>query len=184
MDEVLSKINRITVQVDMEEDEAIINLYKTNQLIGRVEYQKIDILSPRDSELSIKAYCEYAKDVMINLIENGGLNGFYYEEKQKIEGIKFGMSEFRSGTKDFISKILDEIEFTMTGNDTNQLVEQYGDGFIKNATVDFGIAIKDIRLQVRSEIKSGQLCRPRTMIYDGEEQVFNITNVKHIMKGR
>lgn len=178
--EKLYKINRITVSIDTEEDDAVINLYKTNELVGTIHYEQLNLVSPLDSQLSKKAYSDYAKDVTINLIDNGGLAGYYYEEKQKVEGIKYDMSVFRDSAKEFIDKVID-IPHRMTYSNVDADIERYESGFIKNAQADFPVVVDGTEILVRCEIRSGQMCRPRLMFHNDNEYTFNITNVKRIL---
>lgn len=186
------KVNRIAVNVNVAEDTTDVTLYKNNTPLGFIPEDSLEIPTFSNSGVSLKAYQLYCKDIVENLLENGGIPGFYYEPKEeptgeKSEPIKYDVSEFRKKTAEYIKKVLgDDYEFTMTDEDNRINIEQYADMFIKNARIDFGVTIKEprISLMICGEIKSGQMCRPRMMIYNGQEMKFNITNVNKISKGK
>jgi hypothetical protein len=64
------------------------------------------------------------------------------------------------------------------------IIEQYKDKYIKEATGVFDVSLMQygLRFRVFGEIKSGQLCRPRTIEYNGNQMAFNITNINRIVK--
>ena len=132
-----------------------------------------------------KAYQEYCKDYIIELLNNDGIPGFYYEPKTEKQGVKFSPSEFKSGIKDYISDLIgDRYEFRIPMDEEITIVEQYKDKFIKDATGRFNVKLlsEDVTFTVLGEIKSGQLCRPKRIEYNGEEYAFNITSINKIVK--
>lgn len=178
------RINKITVNVD-KYDSVKVSLYKTNELIGILTEEDLNLPLYSESGVSKKAYLAYVKDFTIELMNIGGVPGYYYEPKSEGESIKYDPSVFRKGVGDYIAGIIgDKYEFQQLLTDKINIIEQYKDKYIKDATGEFEIKLTqfDITIIVISEIKSGQLCRPRTMMYDGNEYSFNVTNVGRIIK--
>lgn len=179
------RVNKITVNVDSKNNETSISLYRTNKLLGTVTEDELHIMTYTESGVSVKAYQMYCRDIVINLLDNGGIPGYYYEPKSESVSVKYSMSEFREKCKEYVGNIIGELyEFTMTYDDIQHSIEQYKDKYIKNARVDFGISLMqyNIRLKICAEIKSGQMCRPRTFIHNGVEYNFNITNINRVIK--
>ena len=109
----MTKVNRITVMLD--EDEARITLYKTNTKLAEISNYDIDIPPFYESGAANKSvYQAYCKEVVMNLLQNGGIEGYYYEEKQKSEdttvGRKYGVGEFGGAIKSKLMEILDGME--------------------------------------------------------------------------
>lgn len=178
------RINKITVNVD-KYDSVRIALYKTNELIGALTEEDLNLPLYSESGVSKKAYLAYVKDFTIELMNIGGIPGYYYEPKSEGDSIKYDPSVFRNGVGEYIGNIIgDKYEFQQMLTDRINIIEQYKDKYIKEATGEFDIKLTqfDITITVISEIKSGQLCRPRTMMYDGNEYSFNVTNVGRIIK--
>lgn len=181
------RVNRITVNVDKHTDDTIISLYKTNTLLGTINADDLEIESFHRSGVSMKAYQAYCKDIIINLLDNGGIEGYYYDPKEEREGVKYDASTFGSACMEYVGNVIgDNYDWKRTYADEMLQTEQYNDKYIKNAKGSFEVVINgfDIRLQIIAEIKSGQMCRPRTFIYDGIEHTFNITNINKIIKSQ
>lgn len=179
------RVNKITVNVDKKYDETKISLWKTNELLGTINDEDLNIPFFSESGVSIKAYLAYVKDFVIELLNIGGIPGYYYEPKSEGESIKYDPSVFRKGVREYVENIIgDRYEYKQSINDKIDVMKRYKDGYIKDASGEFDIILTqfDITITVMSEIKSGQLCRPRTMIYDGNEYSFNVTNVGRIIK--
>lgn len=179
------RVNKITVNIDSKNNDTTISLYRTNQLLGSMTEDELHIQSFRDSGVSIKAYQMYCKDVVTNLLDNGGIEGFYYEPKTDATSIKYTTNDFRNKCRDYIKSVVgDTYEFTMTQNDIEHNVDRYKDKYIKDAIIDFEVLLKqyNIRFKVRAEIKSGQACRPKVFIYNNTEFNFNVTNINKIVK--
>lgn len=134
--------------------------------------------------MSARAYQAYCKDIIINLLDNDGIDGYYYDPKEERVGVKYGVSEFKTACMGYISNILDDNYSWKRTDDVIIHIEQYNDGYIKNIKCMIGIMIIgfDIKIQVIGEIKSGQMCRPRMFIYKDNEYTFNITNINRIVK--
>lgn len=179
------KVNKITVNVDKKQDSTIISLYKTNQLLGTIDVDDLDIDSFQKSGVSLKAYQAYCKDIIINLIDNGGVQGFRYEPKEEYESVKYDVSAMRNKCSEYIANIFgDKYEHKMNFDDVELEIEKYKDMYIKNAIVKFGVSIIDygINIYVQMEIKSGQACRPKVFEHNGSQYQFNITSINHIIK--
>lgn len=179
------RVNRITVNVDKHSDDAVISLYKNNTLLGTVNTDLLGIDSFEKSGVSMKAYQAYCRDVMINLLDNGGVEGYYYDPKEEREGVKYDASAFAGACMEYVGNVLDDsYNWKRTHNDDIQQMEKYNDNYIKNAVGLFGILIEGygVKLQVVAEIKSGQMCRPKTFMYKEVSYTFNITNINRIVK--
>lgn len=179
------KVNRITVNINQSADETVITLYKTNEQLGIIITDDLELLSFRESGLSTKGYQAYCKDFVINLIDNGGIEGYYYEPKTEVESQKYDMSLFRTRCKEYIDILIeDNYEFHLNGDDKVINIEQYKDKYIKDITAEIGVTMPtyNIRFHLVAEIKSGQMCRPRIMLYNDNELSFNITNINKIVK--
>lgn len=179
------RVNKITVNVDKKYGGVKISLYKTNTLLGTLTEDDLDLPLFTESGVSLKAYQMYCKDFVIELLNKDGIPGFYYEQKSENKSIKYSNSTFKSGVTDYIKSMLgDRYEYKVLMTERLDITERYKDGCIKNATGEFDVRLTqyDIKIVVVSEIKSGQLCRPRVIKYNGTEYSFNITNVGRIIK--
>jgi hypothetical protein len=179
------RVNRITVNVDTKSNDTTISLYRTNQLLGALTDDQLHIESFNEAGVSVKAYQMYCRDIVINLIDNGGIKGFYYEPKSESVAVKYTIGNLMKKCEEYVQTIIGETyEFQMTQNNIEHMVDRYKDKYIKDATVDFEVLLKqyNIRFKVRMEIKSGQACRPRIFIYNGTELNFNITNINKIVR--
>ena len=179
------RVNRITVNIDKRTDDTVISLYKTNTLLGTINADELDIESYQKSGVSMKAYQAYCRDIIINLLDNDGIEGYYYDPKEERTGTKYDVSAFGTACMDYVSDIInDKYSWKRTYNDEISQMEQYDDKYIKNAKGSFEILINGfgIKLQVIAEIKSGQMCRPRVFTYDNIEHALNITNINKIIK--
>lgn len=179
------KVNRITVNVNRKYDETRISLYKTNELLGTLNEVDLDLPTFSQGGVSLKAYQAYCRDFIVELLDIGGIPGFYYEPKQENDSIKYTPSIFKNGVDGYISDLIgDKYEYKLLMTERVDIKESYKDGYIKNATGEFDIRLEqfDIKICILSEIKSGQLCRPKIMKYGENEYSFNITNIGRIIK--
>ena len=179
-----TRVNRITVNVN-KYDETTISLYKTNTLLGTLTEEDLNLPTLDNSGVSLKAYQMYCKDFVIELLNNDGIPGYYYEPKIENESVKYDNSAFKRGVVDYINSLLeDRYEYTIPMTERIDVTERYKDKCIKNAIGEFDVRLTqyDVKLVVISEIKSGQLCRPRIIKHDDTEYSFNITNVGRIIK--
>lgn len=179
------RVNKISVNVDKEYDETKISLYKTNELLGTLTDEDLDLPLYSTSGVSLKAYQMYCKDFVIELLNNDGIPGYYYEPKSESSSIKYDDSAFKKGITEYVDKLLnDRYEYKVLMTERIEVTERYKDKYIKNAVgeIDVKLLQHDIKIVVVSEIKSGQLCRPRIIKYNDVEYSFNITNVNRIVK--
>ena len=180
-----TRVNKISITVNKKYDEVKISLYKTNDLLGILTEDDLDLPTFSQSGVSLKAYQAYCKDFVIELLNKGGIPGFYYEPKSENQSIKYDQSTFKKGVIEYIDSILnDRYEYKVPMTERVDVTERYKDGYIKDAVGEFDVRLTqyDIKIVVVSEIKSGQLCRPRIIKYDDTEYGFNITNVGRIIK--
>lgn len=179
------RVNKITVNVNRKYDDVKISLYKTNDLLGILTDDDLDLPSFSKSGVSIKAYQAYCKDFVIELLNNDGIPGYYYEPKSENNGVKYTQSAFKSGVAEYIESLLcDRYEYKIPMTERIDVIDRYKDGYIKDAVGEFDVRLTqyDIKIVIISEIKSGQLCRPKIIKYDDVEYSFNITNVGRIIK--
>lgn len=180
------RVNRITVNVDTKYDEVKVSLYKTNELLGTLSDEDLELPRYTTSGVSLKAYQTYCKDFVIELMNNGGIPGFYYEPKQSIDRVKYNDVTFKSGIAEYIKSMIDErYEYKLLMTERINVADRYADGYISNATGEFDIKLtqfNNIVITILSDIRSGQLCRPKKMVFNGYEYGFNITNIGQIIK--
>lgn len=179
------RVNKITVNVNKKYDETIISLYKTNELLGSLSEDELCLPLFSTCGVSLKAYQAYCKDFVIELLNNDGIPGYYYEPKQETQGVKYTEYVFKSGVSEYIDSILaDKYEYNVRKTERIEVVDRYKDGYIKNAIGEFDVKLTqyDINIVIISEIKSGQLCRPKVFMYNDCEYSFNVTNINRIIK--
>lgn len=180
-----TRVNKITVSVDRKYNEVRISLYKTNDLLGTLTNEDLNLPSFSESGVSLKAYQTYCKDFVIELLNNNGIPGYYYEPKSENQSIKYDVSKFKSGVNEYIESIIgDKYAYTILMTERIDVTEKYKDNYIKNAVAEFDIKLTqyDIKIVVLAEIKSGQLCRPRIIRHGNTEYSFNITNIGRIIR--
>ena len=180
-----TRVNKITVNVDREYGNVKISLYKTNILLGTLTENDLNLPLFSEDKISLKAYQMYCKDFVIELLNNGGIPGFYYEQKSDNDSIKYDNGTFKSCVSDYINRLLDnKYEYKILMTDRIEVSEKYKNGYIKNAKGEFDVRLikYDIIITIISEIKSGQLCKPKKIMYNNNEYGYNITNVGRIVK--
>lgn len=177
------RVNKISVSMDKYDTK--VSLYKNNQLLGYLYADDLGLDPVNKYNVSIKAYQTYIKDMVINLLDNGGFNGYYYEPKQENMSVKYDNGSFLKRSREYVEDVIgDRYDFILT-NDNNEIeADRYNSGYIKDALVGFTLILKgyDIRMTLKCQIKSGQWCRPRVFEYDGIEYNFNITNINKVVK--
>lgn len=179
-----TRVNKITVSVNTKYDETKISLYKTNELLGILTDEELALPSFSNSGVSLKSYQAYCKDYVIELLNNDGIVGYYYEPKAD-NSIKHNTASFKLGVKEYIDAVIKgKYEYSMPMSEKIDIIDRYKDGYIKNAVGEFDIILDqfDVRITVLSEIKSGQLCRPKTILYNNIDYGFNITNIGRIIR--
>lgn len=193
------RVNRVAVLLNG--DGAIVSLYRTNTKLGDVTNTDLGIPNFKQSNMPNKmVYMNYCRDFMINLLENGGVEGYYYEAKQTVEDNgkpkKYDKSTFKSGAYDMLTKTMDNIlnssaniKYDVMQNDTQvEVTEKYKDNYVKYAKADFSISLeagnKCEVIIVPVYIKSGQMCKPKMLIHDGIERSLNMTTINNILRGQ
>lgn len=193
------RVNRVAVLLNG--DGAIVSLYRTNTKLGEVTNEDLAIPNFKQSNMPNKmVYMNYCRDFMINLLENGGVDGYYYEAKQTTDDDgkpkKYDKSTFESGAHDMLARTLDSIlnnnaniKYEIMKYDTQvEVTEKYKDNYVKYAKADFSVSLvvgdKCEVIIIPVHMKSGQMCKPKNIIYDGIERSFNMTTINNIMKGQ
>ena len=179
------RVNRIAVKIDKKTDDTIISLYKTNTLLATIDADDLDIDSFQKSGVSAKAYQAYCRDIVINLLDNDGIEGYYYDPKEEKTGVKYDQSGMVTACMEYVTNIIgDRYNYKQTFNNEVLEMEQYGDKFIKNAKILVEVLIEsyDLRIQVVAEIRSGQMCRPKLFMHNDNEYQFNITTINKLIK--
>jgi hypothetical protein len=179
------RVNKITVNVDKTYDEVNISLYKTNELLGTLTGEDLGIPPFEGCGVSLKAYQAYCRDFVIELLDKDGIPGYYYEPKSEHQSVKYGNLAFKQSVVEYVDTLLkDRYEYKVLDTERIEVAEKYKDSYIKNASGEFDIKLTqyNIIITVLSEIKSGQLCRPKIMKFNDQEYSFNITNVGRIIK--
>lgn len=193
------RVNRVAVLLNG--DGAIVSLYRTNTKLGEVTNEDLAIPNFKQSNMPNKmVYMNYCRDFMINLLENGGVEGYYYEAKQTVEDDgkpkKYDKGTFESGAYDMLTKTLDSIlsnnaniKYEIMRFDTQvEVTEKYKDNYVKYAKADFSVSLeagsKCEVIIVPVHMKSGQMCKPKTIIFDGIERSLNMTTINNIMRGQ
>lgn len=191
------RVNRIAVLLSGEG--AIVSLYRTNTKLGEVSNLDLGIPDFKHSNMPNKmVYMNYCRDFMINLLENSGVDGYYYEAKQTVEdgkAKKYDKSTFAEGAYDILTRTMDNmlnssahIKYGIMRNDTQvEITEKYKDNYIKYAKADFSISLeagdKCEVIIVPVYMKSGQMCKPKTIIHDGIDRSLTMTSINNILRG-
>lgn len=192
------RVNRVAVL--LSEGGAIISLYRTNTKLGEVT--NLDLAIPNFSESNMPnkmVYMNYCRDFMINLLENGGVEGYYYEPKQTVDGDgkpkKYDKSMFTGGARDTLTRTLDNllnscahIKYDVMDSDTQvEVTEKYKDNYVKYAKADFSVSIESGSkcevMIIPVYMKSGQMCKPKIVIHDGIERSLTMTTINNILRG-
>lgn len=193
------RVNRIAVLLNG--DGAIVSLYRTNTKLGEVSNIDLAIPNFKESNMPNKmVYMNYCRDFMINLLENGGVDGYYYEAKQTIDDDgkpkKYDKSTFESGAYNILIRTLDgilssctHIKYDIMRHDTQiEVTEKYKDNYVKYAKADFSVSIESGNkcevIIIPVFMKSGQMCKPKVIIHDGIERSLNMTTINSIMRGQ
>lgn len=201
---IKQKVNKVTATINQDTGDTTITLYNNNQRIGSVSNFDIEVPIYEDCGIPNKSkYLSYCKDVIINLLQNGGVEGFYYEYKHVDDAnngkpSKFDKSLFITRSRAMINELLDDMlyerqEYTYRVSDNNkydgsnaEITQKYKDGYVKYGNADYTVTVthggEDKVFTVSSYIKSGQLCKPKIMVYDENEVGFNVTNITKMFK--
>lgn len=175
------RVNKVSAI--FEDDNVRISLYRTN--IKLVETTSYSLGVPPFSECGMPSktlYINYCKDLIINLLENGGIDGYYYEPKQISDTQKYDKSGFTHGAIKSLSEILDslQIKYEMRGEPDVEIIEKYKDNYVKDAKTDIRVKIGNNIVTIPVEIKSGQMCKPKIFKTEENEFSLNITNLNKL----
>lgn len=198
MSENRIKVNKVAVYV--EDDLTSITLYKTNKRLGELSADDLELPLYNASRCPNKVvYQNYCRDLVVHLLEQGGIDGYYWEPKQITQTVgtvrKYDKSAFISIGKQRIQQIIVEltsVQFDIEcGQDDVVVSEFYKDKNIKFATAYHKVTFHrtvyskgsgpDITVTIPVELKSGQLCRPKTMKLGAEEIGLNATSIKQLV---
>ncbi len=192
------RINRVAVNIGIEPgDLTIISLYRTNTKLVEITNNVLDIPDFIESDTDRNTYQSYCKDVVVNLLENGGIEGYYWEPKaqgDESQTKKYDRSTFRNESIAKVCEILDaiidgtEIKYEVNkfkGDDVN-VTDKYKDMHIKYGDTDVIVTItnngKTIQVTIKCEIRSGQLCKPKTFTANQQQYQLNYTTIVRLMK--
>ena len=192
------RVNRVAVQICG--DVGVISLCKNNAKLA--EFTNIDVGIPDfyNSKIPNKAlYQTYCRNTTINLLQNNGIDGYFYDEKKSTPDTeqsycKHGVGSFHSVSikmvEDLMHKVFDgtDISYTISRNDDvidiANIAEKYKDGNIKYATMNIGVTFnKQYNINVVCMIKSGQVCKPKTIIFNEEEHPITNNLLRKIARG-
>lgn len=196
------RVNRVTVNVGTEHgDCTIITLYRTNTKLAEITSNKLEIPDFVTSGVDKNTYQSYCKEVIINLLENEGVEGFHWEPKQvtsdttEVITRKFSSSTFRaeaiSRVKEILGVMLDGTDVSYNiieyRNDDVDVKERYKDMNIKfgstNIVLDLDKLGNTIKITITVELRSGQMCKPKTFqLSDGSEHHLNVTTITRMFK--
>lgn len=169
-------------------------MYRTNSKLVEIDSNDLGIPLMCDvPEVGKIKYQQYCKDTAIHLLEQGGIEGYYWEPKKKQEVVdgkavvrKFNKSTFRQEAINRLSNMLADIgtEFTI-----NQYVDEevtvdglYKDGNIKYGSTIITAKINSTIIKVKFELRSGQMCKPKQFQVDNVTYAFNTTNINKLVK--
>lgn len=189
------RVNRITAVFNTE-DGVTMTLYRTHTKLLELSNKDIAVDSFKESGTVNKpAYMLYCKETLVNLLENGGVTGYYYDPKNNSEQSKSGIpSKFNEGT--FIDWAKTTVMGILDGMDLGEnivpdicdvemmahVTERYKDGNIKYASVNVPVRFNSVLAKVPVDIKSGQLTKPKKIEVKDEMKGFNPTTIKALVK--
>lgn len=194
----MNRVNKITSK--FSGDVVFISLYKNN--IRLLELSQYDLELPRFDVISFKnkgVYLTYCKEIVINLLKNGGVEGYEYSEVKEFDGVsKYTPQTLEETADGRIKVILDKFKENgiITGydrvdgfKDTEIKIETYyKDDKIKYATINITYDIKKddkiLRIKVMTSVMSGQLTKPKGyMTADNDYlRTLNQTHIRRDLK--
>ena len=195
----LMRVNKVTVYVGTEVGErSVITLYRTNSKLAEITNNKLDIPDFIDADVDKNTYQAYCKEVVINLLENGGIEGYHWEPKQTESDTttvrKFDSSTFRTEAISRVVEILDSLtadtdithDVIKFRDDGVDITDRYKDKNIKFGSTNVTVNIKrydtTIQATIAVEIRSGQMCKPKIFTIDGIQHQLNITTLTRMFK--
>lgn len=189
------RVNRVTVYIGESYEPAIISMYRTNTKLAEITSDQLEIpMMSEVPEVGKAKYQQYCKDMVIHLLEQGGIEGYYWEPKKaQVDASgkeivrKFNRSTFRSEAANRLSVMLDQMEVQYSINqyadDTVDITDKYKDGNIKFGSTNITVKIGQYNIIVPFELRSGQMCKPKTFnMQDGTTHSFNTTNIRKLLK--
>lgn len=189
------RINRVTVNIsDDEYEPAIISMYRTNTKLVEINSDQLGIPTMSEvPEVGKIKYQQYCKDTVIHLLEQGGIEGYYWDPKKPQIGedgkkivSKFNSSSFRQEAVNRLTALLDQMNVQYTINqyvyDTVEITEKYKDNNIKFGSTEIYVKVGQAQILVKFELRSGQMCKPKTFSHDGQVYTFNTTNIHKLLK--
>lgn len=196
-----TRVNKVTVWIGEDTEPAIITLHRTNTKLAEITNRQLEVPDLCDAGVDRNTYQQYLKDLTIHLLEQGGIEGFYWEPKKVEEAPdggqvirKFTKSEFRTEAINRLSAQLDAMiedtnvtyKINKFKGDEVEVTDRYKDGKVKYGTTIIFATIemdKSIEVQITAEIRSGQICKPKTFTTsDGQKHQLNITTLTRLLK--
>lgn len=193
------RVNKVTVYVGTERgDNSTITLYRTNSKLAEITNDKLGIPDFTDADVDKNTYQAYCKEVVINLLENDGIEGFHWEPKQTESDTttvrKFNSGALRAEAVSRVGEILDNIvgntdityEIIKFKDDGVNVADRYKDMNIKFGSTNVIVSLKKsdttIQAVITIELRSGQMCKPKTFTIDGIQHQLNVTTLIKIFK--
>lgn len=191
-DDIVVTITRMTISYNKDEDTANIYLYSGNTMIHKLDSCEVGIKAFSKSGAKNKTiYLNYCKEYMINLITNGGMEGFEYKESDttKQDGQITKIATISDMNAYFINKVAEILKSlgyeqgvtvgpSLSSPDVSK---RYKNGSIEYATAKNECNIDGILIQLELEIKSGQPCKPKWFIFEDKRYSLNGTNLRKVI---
>lgn len=190
------RVNKVTARFDGEM--VVLTMYKTNDKLGTLTSKDIGMGEVIPEGVKKQAYLEQCKDVLVQLLNNNGVQGFYYDDAsyQQENGIpkKLDSVTFTSTAVNLLSESLGEIgesakldDYSFNSDVRANITESYKDGYIKYASIVFPVSFTRDGLTFKGEVevsvKSGQFCKPKSVTLDtGKTMNLNARNVAGLFK--
>lgn len=186
-------VTKITASYNKEDDIAMLYLYSGKTMVLKLDGYEIGLKTFTSMNAKNKnIYLQYAKEYMINLITNGGLDdgNVVYNEELELDVIGRSQSVIFENNKKFteyftnkIVEILDElgykdIQVNMSMINTTKRSKSGNNILFADAKARVTIGKHEIVIPV--EVKSGQPCKPKHFLYNDKEYTLNKTNVKKL----
>lgn len=184
MDKV--RVNKVTVVVD--DDRAYITMYRTNTRLCEFTNRELEVPDPRDSGVDKQTYQSYCKELVIHLLERDGFEKYYWEPKAEVPDNvvrKYDTSSFKTQAMEKVSTMLSEFgaeHQIQKWKEDQEITERYKDMSVKYGYVNVWATVAGKDICVKVEVRSGQMCKPKTFTVDGDERQFNATTIKKLLR--
>lgn len=195
------RVNKVTASIEDEYSPGIVTLYRTNTKLAEITNDQLGVPDMFDAKVDKPTYLQYLKDLTIHLLEQGGIEGFYWEPK-KVEQSpdggqvvrKFTASQFREEAIKRLSAQMDAMvedtnvtyKISQYKEDGVNVTDRYKDGKVKYGSTIITATVgvdKPIEIQIVAEIRSGQICKPKTFTTsDGQKHQLNITTLNKLTR--